>query len=968
MGMMNVLMQLRKCCNHPDLFEPRSVVTPFVLPSLSCTVPSFICSATSASSLMDRVSLNLVQPMWCGSGGLPSIDGALQHDSVETKSLQQLSTTMSVPTASSPETTEMGGCPDELKELVAQVHKLRRDRTKSNISFRNSINQKRCHAPCFPYPDSLLTSLEVEYSVFQRSEPVEVKNRNILLTPELLLKMRKDEQARSEDMEEIIEKFVFCVPSAGARTPVLEAGTRSIEASIATKKLDEMLLEPFEELVRPYRKAQARLSSFFPDKKLIQFDAGKLQSLAVLLRNLKRGSHRCLIFTQMSKMLDLLEAFLNLNGHTYLRLDGSTGVDRRQRYMDRFNNDTKIFCFILSTRSGGMGINLTGADTVIFYDSDWNPAMDAQAQDRAHRIGQTRDVHIYRLITEHTIEENILLKAKQKKNLDIMVMDQGKFDASHQSKGAAEEESPGGDQMKDVYTKGGLRAILGVEDGATEVNTESGNGEDEGNEASGMSNEQMESAMAALEDEDDVQALRGAQKEAAEEMQEFDENAEIKKDSDAEDEDEEADGKASRPKKKQKKAAEETKAEEPTDSKNEESELEKEFAAWQTTVGFDEAAIESSLSPMERYALSFRENIDPFYSVFYINELRRKAEAAEPKDEIDIEEIEREKATEERRAMDDGDLLGTRPRPDRLIRQRNLYRREKARLRSDKKRRKITGENWVQKVDGQSKHPFWYNEDTGEAIWDTPSVIIELQAEAVASQNGWGSLQIKILTNIMGFLTPYPERQCCSLVCKQWKSAANDFRFVRHVYPVEMGALGRDPSRRDHNHFGSIEEALSTSLPGDTIELSDGHYWVRDPGLIFDKPIKLVGDEHNAANVVIEMSGSVHWTGQGGFIEGVTFRRPKMTSAELPNFPMLKIEGQGRVTIVHSVLDNDGSTGSVVVASGAGRKGNLTSVSLRNGGSHSIELSGEEGISLNLSKCTVRRVKVESRVVRGFMV
>merc|ERR1712187_606065 len=86
-------------------------------------------------------------------------------------------------------------------------------------------------------------------------------------------------------------------------------------------------------------------------------------------------------------------------------------------------NDTKIFCFLLSTRSGGLGINLTGADTVIFYDSDWNPAMDAQAQDRAHRIGQTKTVNIYRLVTEHTIEENILIKAQQKRNLDVLVME-----------------------------------------------------------------------------------------------------------------------------------------------------------------------------------------------------------------------------------------------------------------------------------------------------------------------------------------------------------------------------------------------------------------------------------------------------------------------------------------------------------------------------------------------------------------
>ncbi len=125
---------------------------------------------------------------------------------------------------------------------------------------------------------------------------------------------------------------------------------------------------------------------------------GKLQTLDILLARLKPGHHRALIFTQMTKMLDILESFLNYHGHLYLRLDGTTKVEQRQILMERFNNDKRIFCFILSTRSGGLGVNLTGADTVIFYDSDWNPTMDAQAQDRCHRIGQTRDVHIYRCV------------------------------------------------------------------------------------------------------------------------------------------------------------------------------------------------------------------------------------------------------------------------------------------------------------------------------------------------------------------------------------------------------------------------------------------------------------------------------------------------------------------------------------------------------------------------------------------
>jgi E1A-binding protein p400 len=200
-----------------------------------------------------------------------------------------------------------------------------------------------------------------------------VTKREIVSTPKELLALRKSNQARGEDVDDAIKKFVFCIPKAGAAAPRMGVETKG---GRTVSKLNDMLLEPLEQHLLPFQKARARLSSFFPDKRLIQFDAGKLQTLAGLLHNLKRGGHRVLIFTQMSKMLDVLEAFLNLNGHTYLRLDGSTGVERRQRLMDKFNNDEKVFCFILSTRSGGLGINLTGADTVIFYDSDWNPAMD----------------------------------------------------------------------------------------------------------------------------------------------------------------------------------------------------------------------------------------------------------------------------------------------------------------------------------------------------------------------------------------------------------------------------------------------------------------------------------------------------------------------------------------------------------------------------------------------------------------
>ncbi|KAK5240773.1 swr1 complex component, partial [Exophiala xenobiotica] len=136
----------------------------------------------------------------------------------------------------------------------------------------------------------------------------------------------------------------------------------------------------------------------------------------------------------MTKVLDILEQFLNIHGHRYLRLDGATKIEQRQILTDRFNNDPRILAFILSSRSGGLGINLTGADTVIFYDLDWNPAMDRQCTDRAHRIGQTRDVHIYRFVSEHTIESNILRKAGQKQLLDDVVIQEGDFTTDYMNK------------------------------------------------------------------------------------------------------------------------------------------------------------------------------------------------------------------------------------------------------------------------------------------------------------------------------------------------------------------------------------------------------------------------------------------------------------------------------------------------------------------------------------------------------
>ncbi|KAF1957496.1 hypothetical protein CC80DRAFT_592749 [Byssothecium circinans] len=154
-------------------------------------------------------------------------------------------------------------------------------------------------------------------------------------------------------------------------------------------------------------------------------DSGKLARLDALLKELKKNDHRVLLYFQMTKMIDLMEEYLTHRNYKFVRLDGSTKLEDRRDTVSDFQNDRSIFVFLLSTRAGGLGINLTSADTVIFYDSDWNPTIDSQAMDRAHRLGQTRQVTVYRLITRGTIEERIRKRALQKEEVQRVVISGG---------------------------------------------------------------------------------------------------------------------------------------------------------------------------------------------------------------------------------------------------------------------------------------------------------------------------------------------------------------------------------------------------------------------------------------------------------------------------------------------------------------------------------------------------------------
>ena len=317
------------------------------------------------------------------------------------------------------------------------------------------LNKLRCAVePVFG--DNLVRLVSLHHCV-RDIHTIKQTNRSPFAYSELLLRLVKFPQERAAELDRTI-KHTACVITKARAEPVSLFCSKTDFVRQQHECESTAMCMRHSSSFDVFRSIFIRSQLSFPDKRLIQFDCGKLQALDLLLRKHKIGGHRALIFTQTTMVLDILEIFLSLYGYAYLRLIGSTKIEERHSLMDRFNNDNRIFIFILNTRSGGVGVNWTGlscfvlssllcfalscfdllsfaflpclrmcsnlirlfsslcagADTVIFYDTDWNPAMDRQARDRCHRIGQTREVHIYRLVAQDTVEENILKKANQK--------------------------------------------------------------------------------------------------------------------------------------------------------------------------------------------------------------------------------------------------------------------------------------------------------------------------------------------------------------------------------------------------------------------------------------------------------------------------------------------------------------------------------------------------------------------------
>lgn len=334
----NILMQLRKVCNHPDLFEVRPIVTSFAMDRSAVAdfeIKELLIRRRMFHDAEESVNLDVL--------GLRFIDhqGSSFIAAQETRRLEA--------TARLPFISEMPGePPPKDTRTIAGFRKYEAYRERAETIARwahiGYLNSLRCNtSPIFSYESLRLlrqftrSPIPSQYADNRTTYLEEVSVVNDMVT---------SYGDRESEMAGIIDRFAFVTPPVVAMDmPRLALGAHEDVFRQQPPSFDELL-----------HRSSVKLQIAFPDPSLIQYDCGKLQQLTRLLREKKMGGHRVLIFTQMTKVLDILEIFMNLHGYLYLRLDGATKIEDRQYITERFNADARIFCFISSSRSGGVGI------------------------------------------------------------------------------------------------------------------------------------------------------------------------------------------------------------------------------------------------------------------------------------------------------------------------------------------------------------------------------------------------------------------------------------------------------------------------------------------------------------------------------------------------------------------------------------------------------------------------------------
>ncbi|KAK5660196.1 hypothetical protein OQA88_13666 [Cercophora sp. LCS_1] len=449
-SLMNLVMQFRKVCNHPDLFERADTASPFSCGYFAETA-SFLREGNNVTvgySARSLIEYNLPKLIWREGGRLGNAGDDNPSAGFRSKYLGHM---MNI------------WAPDNVRESLDGSNTfsfLRFADTSPQEIYRASHKDVFARAVDLAGKKNRLGRMQIVYSepedkkwtpahaLFQvreregRNVLAEITEQGVLSnlmnvarssfvdTGLGRLEQAATRRATAPPIEVVCdsraavterENILFNAPMRKA----LFGPTIPEERALVTQKVPLSRYPPPALLPAPDKDKQRFTNITVPSMQRFVTDSGKLAKLDSLLRELKEGGHRVLLYFQMTRMIDLMEEYLTYRNYKYCRLDGSTKLEDRRDTVADFQTRPEIFIFLLSTRAGGLGINLTTADTVIFYDSDWNPTIDSQAMDRAHRLGQTKQVTVYRLITRGTIEERIRKRAMQKEEVQRVVITGG---------------------------------------------------------------------------------------------------------------------------------------------------------------------------------------------------------------------------------------------------------------------------------------------------------------------------------------------------------------------------------------------------------------------------------------------------------------------------------------------------------------------------------------------------------------
>lgn len=447
--LMNLVMQFRKVCNHPDLFERAEVRSPFASAYFAETA-SFVREGTNIPvgySSRSLIEFELPRLVWREGGRLYQAGQDNHKAGWRNRALNHMFNIWSPEHVR--ESTEESGAFSWLRfadatpgDVYDATHQSLITRAANELRKPNRLGQFKV---AYDEEDKNYTPAHALFQIRAREDVnplADITNEGILNRLMNVARADYDDSGLGR-LEQAGRPNASAPPiqiSCDSRGTAVERDQTLFNIDIRKTFYgpsiwdEKALIEkkvPFNQfptkqlLPKPDHEKKKFTNITVPSMRRFVTDSGKLAKLDHLLFKLKNENHRVLLYFQMTRMIDMMEEYLTYRNYKYCRLDGSTKLEDRRDTVHDFQTRPDIFIFLLSTRAGGLGINLTSADTVIFYDSDWNPTIDSQAMDRAHRLGQTRQVTVYRLITRGTIEERIRKRALQKEEVQRVVIQGG---------------------------------------------------------------------------------------------------------------------------------------------------------------------------------------------------------------------------------------------------------------------------------------------------------------------------------------------------------------------------------------------------------------------------------------------------------------------------------------------------------------------------------------------------------------